>query len=108
MLRTRDVVALARRDRDEAHRLDAQALEIVAILLGHRAEAVGAVADQVHLVDQHRDLVDAQQMQQVAVAAGLLAHALVGVDQQQRGLAAAAPVTMFLRNSRWPGASMIT
>ena len=62
--------------------------EIVAVLLGDRAEAVGAVADEVHLVDQHRDLLDAQQMEQVAVAVGLLAHALLGVDQQQRGLAA--------------------
>ena len=88
LLRSRDVVALARRDRDEAHRLDAQALEIVAILLGHRAEAIGAVVHQVHLVDQHRDLVDAEQMQQIAVPARLLAHALVGVDQQQRRLAA--------------------
>ena len=83
-----DVVALARRDRDEAGRLDAQAAQIAAILLGDRAEAVGAVADQVHLVDHDRDLPDAQQVEQVAVAVGLLAHALLGVDQQQRGLAA--------------------
>ena len=83
-----DVVALAGRDRDEAGRLDPEAGEIAAILLGDRAEAVGAVVDQVHLVDQDRDLLDAQQMEQIAVPAGLLLHALLGVDQQQRGLAA--------------------
>ena len=38
---------------------------------------------QVHLVDKHDDLADAQQVEQVAVAARLLLDALVGVNQQQ-------------------------
>ncbi len=83
-----DVVALARRDRDEAQRLDPEPGQIGAILLGDRAEAVGAVTDQVHLVDQDRDLAHAQKVEQIAVPVGLLAHALLGVDQQERGLAA--------------------
>ena len=45
-----------------------------------------AVVLQVHLVDQHRDLADAEQVEQVAVAAGVLLHAFVGIDQQQRRL----------------------
>ena len=61
--------------------------QIGPVLLGDLAEALGAVADQVHLVDQHRHLADAEQVQQIAVPARLLLHALVGVDQQQRRLA---------------------
>jgi hypothetical protein len=34
-------------------------------------------------------------------------HALVGVDDEQRGFRARAPVIMFFRNSMWPGASMM-
>ncbi len=47
-----------------------------------------AVIGEIHLVDQHGDLADAQQVQQVAVAAGLFLDAFVGVDQQQGGLGA--------------------
>ena len=44
------------------------------------------IALQIHLVDQDGDLPDAEQVQQIAVAAGLLLHALVGVNQKERGL----------------------
>ena len=50
------------------------------------AEAARVVADAVHLVDDDGDLPDAEQMQQIAVPARLLAHALGGVDDQQRGI----------------------
>ncbi len=86
-----DVVALARRDRDETRGLDPEAGQIGAILLGDRAEAVGAVADQVHLVDQHGHLAHAQKVEQIAVPVGLLAHALEGVDQEQCCLGAGRP-----------------
>ena len=48
-------------------------------------------------------------MQQEAVQARLLLDALAGVDQQQaRPRRSRRPVIMFLMNSRWPGASMMT
>ncbi len=49
-------------------------------------EAADVEFDAVHLVDDHRDLPDAQQMQQIAVAAGLVAHAFGGIDDQDRGI----------------------
>ena len=49
-------------------------------------EPLLAVVLEVHLVHQHRDLADAQQVEQVAVAAGVFLHAFVRVDEQQRRL----------------------
>ena len=43
-----------------------------------------AVVFQVHFVDQHRDLPDAQQVQEIPVPARILLHAFMRVDQQQR------------------------
>ncbi len=45
-----------------------------------------AEIDPVHLVDDHRDLFDAEQMQQIAVAPGLVAHAFQRVDDQHRAV----------------------
>ena len=45
-----------------------------------------AVILQIHLVDEHGDLADAQEIEQVAVAARLFLHAFVGVNEQQGGL----------------------
>ena len=41
-----------------------------------------AEIDPVHLVDDDRDLLDAEKMQQIAVAPGLVAHAFQRVDDQ--------------------------
>jgi hypothetical protein len=43
-------------------------------------------AHQVHLVDHHRELLDAEQRHHVAVPAGVLLDAFGGIDHQQRGL----------------------
>ena len=48
--------------------------------------ALLAEIDAIHLVDDDRDLADAEQMQQIAVPAGLVAHAFGGVDDQHRGI----------------------
>ena len=45
-----------------------------------------AEIDPVHLVDDDRDLLDAEQMQQIAVAPGLVAHAFQRVDDQNRAI----------------------
>ena len=81
----RDVVAVLGGDGDEELGLDADGLEPGAVFGLDLVEAACAVVRQVHLVDEHGDLADAQQVQQVAVAAGVLLDAFVGVDQQQRG-----------------------
>ena len=53
-------------------------------LVADRLEAIGAEIDAVHLVDDHGDLFDAKQMQEIAVAPGLVAHAFQRVDDQNR------------------------
>ncbi len=49
-------------------------------------EAIGAEIDPVHLVDDHGDLSDAEQMQQIAMTPGLVAHAFQRVDDQDRAV----------------------
>jgi hypothetical protein len=49
-------------------------------------EAPFVEIDPIHLVDDDGDLMDAEEMQQIAVAPGLVAHAFRGVDQQERGI----------------------
>ncbi len=55
-------------------------------LVADLLEARGAEIDPVHLVDDHGDLFDAEKMQQIAVAPGLVAHAFQGVDDQHRAI----------------------
>ncbi|OIQ70380.1 hypothetical protein GALL_480090 [mine drainage metagenome] len=45
-----------------------------------------AEVNPVHLVDDNRDLFDAEKMQQIAVAPGLVAHAFQRVDDQERAV----------------------
>src|SRR5438445_725777 len=53
-----------------------------------KASIVLTVVDQVHLIDNDGYLPDAEQGEEVAVLLGLLLHALVGVDHQERRLGA--------------------
>ena len=72
-------------------------------------EALLVEIDAIHLVDDDRDLMDAEQVQQVAVPARLVAHAFGGIDRSAaRHRPATAPVIMLRRNSAWPGASIST
>ena len=45
-----------------------------------------AVIDQIHLVDHHGDLFDAEHGHHVAVAAGILLNSLLGIDDQEGSL----------------------
>ncbi len=81
-------------------------------LLGERPElrhqllvALLRVVDQVHLVDRHDNLRDAEQRADERVALGLLEHALARVDQHHRRSAVEAPVTMLRVYWRCPGQS---
>ena len=49
-------------------------------------ELVRIEADAIHLVDDHHYLPHAEQVEQIAVATGLVAHALGRVDDQHRGI----------------------
>ena len=55
-------------------------------LLADFAKSRRAEIDPVHFVDDDGDLLDAEKMQQIAVAPGLVAHALQRVDDQQRAV----------------------
>lgn len=82
----RQSVAVARGDRQDRRRGDAHAAEILVDLAGHFLEAVLGVVDQVHLVDRDHDVVEAEQVQDVAVAAGLLLDPFLGIDHQDGGI----------------------
>ena len=81
-----DAVAVARGNRNHRRRRHAEADQMRGNLVADLLEAIGAEIDAVHLVDDDRDLLDAEQMQQIAVAPGLVAHAFQRVDDQHRGV----------------------
>ena len=55
-------------------------------LVADLGKALRAEIDPVHLVDDHRDLFDAEKMQEIAVAAGLVANPFQRVDDQKRAI----------------------
>ena len=81
-----NAVAVARGDRDHRGGLDAEAGQMRRNLVADFLESFGAEIDAVHLVDDDRDLPDAEQMQQIAVPPGLVAHAFQRVDDQHRAV----------------------
>ncbi len=75
-------VALEGRDGDEPGRLlQVEALGELEVVVPDLLEPLLRVVDQVHLVDGHDRVLDAEQRGQVAVALGLGLHAVTGVDQ---------------------------
>ena len=81
---THHVVAVERGDRDEGDVGDLQARDPVGHLLEDLVEDGLLVVDEVHLVDAHHEMGDAQQRGDVGVAAGLLRDPLARVDQHDR------------------------
>ena len=80
-----DVVALQRRDRDEAHiNQVVEARGELFELLHDPFIDLLRVIDEVHLVNRDDDVLDAQQVRDEGVAAGLFDHALAGIDQDDR------------------------
>ena len=77
-----DAVAVARGNRNHRRRRHAEADQMRGNLVADLLETVSAEIDAVHLVDDDGDLLDAQQMQQIAVTPGLVAHAFQRVDNQ--------------------------
>ena len=77
-----DAVAVARRNRNHRRGRDAKAGQMRGNLVADLGKSRRAEIDPVHLVDDDRDLFDAEKMQQIAVAPGLVAHAFQRVDDQ--------------------------
>ncbi len=80
------VVAFERRHRHEVHRggLHLQAFGELQVVGLDRLEHALIEVLEVHLVDGHNDVLDAQQRGDEAVATGLGLHAVTGVDQDDR------------------------
>ena len=85
------VVAFAGADRDEGQRLQADLRQELPVLVADGLEGLLSIAHQVHLVDAHGDLADAQHAHQVAVPARVLLHPLGHVDHQQARLGPGRP-----------------
>ena len=89
LLRRRQVLAVDGADGNEVARLTAPMPSRNArYSFSIASEVVLVVVDQVHLVHAHHHLADAEHRQDVAVAAAVLAHAFLGVDDQHGGLGA--------------------
>ena len=77
-----DVVALQRGHRNEGHVVESDARREIAVLRGDGTEWRLRILDEIHLVDRHQNLPDAEQRHQVAVPARLRERALAGIDDQ--------------------------
>src|SRR4029453_9604831 len=82
----RNAVAGARGNRNYRRRCHAEAGQMRRNLVADLFKACRAEIDAVHLVYDNRDLLDAQQMQQIAVTPGLVADAFQRVDDQDRAV----------------------
>ena len=83
-----DVDAVAGGDGDEGARFDADLPEEIFILGDDAVEDRLGIIDEVHLVHRHDDLADAEQTQEIAVPARLLANAFIRRDEQDGGIRA--------------------
>ena len=81
------VVALQCRHREEVRIDQFQALGELPVVAADLVEARLRPSDEVHLVDGHHDVSDAQQADDVAVASGLGQDSQAGVDQDDGQLA---------------------
>ena len=82
-LRLDDVVAVQRRHRNKRDVVHLELGREVAELVADLLETLLRPVDQVHLVDAHHEVRDAEQAGDEGVAAGLLEHAVAGVDEDQ-------------------------
>ena len=84
------VLAVARGQRHErdVERVDPDRAQVRGDVAPHFLIALLGIADEVHLVDRDDDAADAEQAQQVGVAARLVLHAFVRVDHQHHRVGA--------------------
>ncbi len=81
-----DPNALARRSRNDGSGREAKLVQVTRDLRLDLAKTRYVIGQTVHLVDDDDQLPDAQQMDQIAVPARLLAHALGCVNHQDGGI----------------------
>ena len=72
-------------DRDEVDGVQAERLQEGRVFDDDLLVGGLRVVDEVHLVHQHDELLHAQEGEQERVAAGLVHHAFLGVDEEQGG-----------------------
>ncbi len=75
------VVTVQRRDRHDMDGVDAELLGELAVIGTDALEHLLTELHQIHLVDRHHELLDAEEARDKAVATGLIQHAFAGVDQ---------------------------
>jgi len=80
-----DVLAVLGGDRDEVNGVQAEGLQEDRVFGDNLLVGGLRVVDEVHLVHQHDELLHAQEGEQERVAAGLVHHAFLGVDEQKGG-----------------------
>ncbi|MNH10925.1 hypothetical protein D3C79_704160 [compost metagenome] len=81
------VVTVQRRDRHNLDVVDAELAGELAILGTDALEHLLAELHQIHLVDRHHELLDAEQTGDKAVAAGLIQHPLASIDENDGEIA---------------------
>ena len=86
-----DVVAEQGRHRQEVGVDEIERLGEVAVVVADLVEALLRPVDEVHLVDRHHDVADAEQARDEAVPFRLCEHAVAGIDQDDGELAVRGP-----------------
>ena len=81
-----NIVAVPGSHRNDLGRRHANTGQVAADFRRNLGEALFGKVHGVHFVDRHGQLLQPQQMQQIAMAPRLLAHAFHGVDDQHRGI----------------------
>ncbi len=75
------VVTVQRRDRHDMDGIDAELLGELAVVGTDALEHLLTELHQIHLVDRHHELLDAEQARDKAVTTGLIQYPFAGVDQ---------------------------
>jgi len=105
--RVDQALAVLGRDRDEVRGRDVELAQEFGELGADAVEGFLVVVDEVHLVHRDDDLLEAEEGEQIAVAARLLAEAFMRVDDQDGGVGAGGAADHVLEKFLVAGASMI-
>jgi hypothetical protein len=71
-------------DGHELFRFDADGVKEFSVLAFEFVEALLRIPLQVHFVDEHGDLANAEEIQEVAVTARLFLHTFICINEEQR------------------------
>ena len=82
--RSRDIVTLKARDRNGSETFDSNLVSKGLIIGNDLVEGVLAVIDKIHLVHRQHQMLDAEQMREIAVPPRLDEHTLARIDKDNR------------------------